>query len=39
MLATNRVFFIVSFVFMAAAAAVWLAPRVKRPPASAGGGH
>jgi DHA2 family multidrug resistance protein len=39
MLATNRVFFIVSFVFMSAAAAVWLAPRVKRAPMAGGGGH
>jgi DHA2 family multidrug resistance protein len=39
MLATNRVFFIVSLVFVAAAAAVWLAPRVKRPAGAPAGGH
>jgi DHA2 family multidrug resistance protein len=37
MLATNRVFFMVSFVFALAGAAVWLAPKIKR--AATGGGH
>ena len=39
MLATDRVFFITSFVFGLAALAVWLAPKPKRMGAAGGGGH
>jgi MFS transporter, DHA2 family, multidrug resistance protein len=35
MLATDRVFFVTSFVFVLAALAIWLAPRGKRSPAAA----
>jgi DHA2 family multidrug resistance protein len=38
MLATDRVFFVSSFVFVLAAMAIWIAPRV-RVPSGAGGGH
>jgi len=39
MLATDRVFLITSFVFVLAGAAIWIAPRPRRAPAAAGGGH
>ena len=39
MLATDRVFFITSFVFILAAAAIWVAPKAKRITAAAGAGH
>jgi len=39
MLATDRVFFITSFVFVLAAAAIWIAPRGKRAAVPAGAGH
>ena len=39
MLATDRVFFITSFVFVIAAAAIWVAPRGRRAAAPAGAGH
>jgi DHA2 family multidrug resistance protein len=39
MLATDRVFFVTSFVFLLAAAAIWVAPRGKRIANSASAGH
>jgi DHA2 family multidrug resistance protein len=39
MLATDRVFFFTAFVFVLAAAAIWIAPRGKRAAVPAGGGH
>jgi MFS transporter, DHA2 family, multidrug resistance protein len=39
MLATDRVFFVTSCVFVLAAAAIWIAPRARRGAASAGAGH
>jgi DHA2 family multidrug resistance protein len=39
MLATDRVFFVTSFVFVLAALAIWLAPRGKSSPAAAAAGH
>jgi DHA2 family multidrug resistance protein len=39
MLATDRVFFVTSFVFVLAAAAIWIAPRGKRAAVPAGVGH
>ncbi|HSY07147.1 MAG TPA: DHA2 family efflux MFS transporter permease subunit [Steroidobacteraceae bacterium] len=39
MLATDRVFFVTSFVFVLAAAAIWVAPRGRRAAAAAGAGH
>jgi MFS transporter, DHA2 family, multidrug resistance protein len=37
MLATDRVFFVTSFVFLLAGIAIWIAPKTKRGAASAGG--
>jgi DHA2 family multidrug resistance protein len=39
MLATDRVFFVTSFVFLLAAGCIWIAPLGKRLAAPAGGGH
>jgi hypothetical protein len=39
MLATDRVFFVTSFVFLLAAGAIWVAPRGKRIASSASAGH
>jgi DHA2 family multidrug resistance protein len=39
MLATNQLFFIMTFLFLFAASIVWLAPKPKRGGAPAGGGH
>lgn len=39
MLATDRVFFVTSFIFVLAAAAIWIAPRGTRAAAPAGAGH
>jgi DHA2 family multidrug resistance protein len=39
MLATDRVFFVTAFVFVLAAAAIWIAPRGQRAAVPAGGGH
>ena len=39
MLATDRVFFVSSFVFVLAALAVWIAPKVKSAASAAGAGH
>jgi DHA2 family multidrug resistance protein len=39
MLATDRVFFVTSFVFLLAAACIWVAPLGKRQGAPAAGGH
>jgi DHA2 family multidrug resistance protein len=39
MLATDRVFFVTSFVFVLAAGAIWIAPKGKRGPSAANAGH
>jgi DHA2 family multidrug resistance protein len=39
MLATDRVFFVTSLVFLLAAGAIWIAPHGKRIANAAGGGH
>ena len=39
MLATDRVFFMTTFVFVLAALAIWIAPKVKSAASAPGGGH
>ena len=39
MLATDRVFFVSSIVFVLAALAVWIAPKVKSVASASGAGH
>jgi hypothetical protein len=39
MLATDRVFFVTSFVFLLAAGAIWIAPQAKRRANAASAGH
>jgi DHA2 family multidrug resistance protein len=39
MLATDRVFFVTSFLFVLAAGAIWIAPKGKRGPSAANAGH